>query len=123
MSRDLVLAPCGLVIERIEAATSGRVILARPTAKTADCPICGSPSARTVHDWLVDLLPVAPALVLDVGAGTGRDAACLPFLAKRSPMSFDVLRVAFFQRRLGQGEVTTPRSARTLGWRKRNGNT
>ena len=48
MSRDLGLAPCGLVIERIEAATSGLVILARPTAKTADCPICGSPSAR-VH--------------------------------------------------------------------------
>ncbi|MBM3645883.1 MAG: class I SAM-dependent methyltransferase [Alphaproteobacteria bacterium] len=30
-----------------------------------------------VHGWLVDLLPRAPALVLDVGAGTGRDAAWL----------------------------------------------
>ena len=31
----------------------------------------------TVHGWLLDLLPQAPALVLDVGAGTGRDAAWL----------------------------------------------
>lgn len=28
-----------------------------------------------LHDWLVDLLPDRPALLLDVGAGTGRDAA------------------------------------------------
>ena len=34
-------------------------------------------AAETVHGWLVDLLPNAPALVLDVGAGTGRDAAWL----------------------------------------------
>ena len=36
-----------------------------------------SVAAETVHGWLVDLLPSAPALVLDVGAGTGRDAAWL----------------------------------------------
>ena len=30
-----------------------------------------------LHSWLIDLLPTAPALVLDVGAGTGRDAAWL----------------------------------------------
>lgn len=34
-------------------------------------------SARAVHGWLLDLLPPAPALVLDVGAGSGRDAAWL----------------------------------------------
>jgi protein-L-isoaspartate O-methyltransferase len=34
-------------------------------------------AAETVHGWLVDLLPNAPAVVLDVGAGTGRDAAWL----------------------------------------------
>lgn len=34
-------------------------------------------AAEAVHAWLVDLLPSAPALVLDVGAGTGRDAAWL----------------------------------------------
>jgi len=30
-----------------------------------------SVAAEIVHGWLVDLLPSAPALVLDVGAGTG----------------------------------------------------
>jgi SAM-dependent methyltransferase len=32
-------------------------------------------AAENLLTWLVDLLPVAPALVIDVGAGTGRDAA------------------------------------------------
>jgi SAM-dependent methyltransferase len=36
-----------------------------------------SVAAETVHGWLVDLHPNAPALVLDVGAGTSRDAAWL----------------------------------------------
>ncbi|MGI4799117.1 MAG: class I SAM-dependent methyltransferase, partial [Janthinobacterium lividum] len=27
-----------------------------------------------LHAWLVDLLPAEPGLVLDVGAGSGRDA-------------------------------------------------
>jgi ubiquinone/menaquinone biosynthesis C-methylase UbiE len=31
-------------------------------------------ASETIHGWLVDLLPNPPALVLDVGAGTGRDA-------------------------------------------------
>src|SRR3978361_2280156 len=30
-----------------------------------------------LHGWMQDLLPDAPGLVLDVGAGTGRDAAWL----------------------------------------------
>lgn len=30
-----------------------------------------------VHDWLLDLLPEKPSLALDVGAGSGRDAAAL----------------------------------------------
>jgi hypothetical protein len=29
-----------------------------------------------VQAWLVGMLPRAPALVLDIGVGTGRDAAC-----------------------------------------------
>ena len=45
MSRDLSLAPCGLVIDRIEVGVSALVIMAHPVAKTADCPICHSPSA------------------------------------------------------------------------------
>jgi|TARA_Y100000294_G_scaffold157166_1_gene158567 protein-L-isoaspartate O-methyltransferase len=32
-----------------------------------------SVAAEIVHAWLIDLLPKAPALVLDVGAGSGRD--------------------------------------------------
>jgi hypothetical protein len=32
--------------------------------------------SASLHAWLDGLLPAAPALVLDVGAGTGRDAAC-----------------------------------------------
>ena len=32
---------------------------------------------EALHVWFSDLLPPAPALVLDVGAGTGRDAAWL----------------------------------------------
>lgn len=34
-------------------------------------------SFETVHDWLLDRLPERPGLVLDVGAGSGRDAAWL----------------------------------------------
>ena len=33
-----------------------------------------SVAAEIVHGWLVDLLPSAPALVLDVGAGTVLEA-------------------------------------------------
>jgi hypothetical protein len=36
-----------------------------------------SVAAETVHGWLVDLLPNAPVLILDVGAGTGGDGAFL----------------------------------------------
>ena len=32
---------------------------------------------EAVHGWLIDLLPPRPALILDVGAGGGRDAAWL----------------------------------------------
>ena len=34
-----------------------------------------SVSPDELLSWLVDFLPVAPGLVLDIGAGTGRDAA------------------------------------------------
>ncbi len=32
---------------------------------------------RRLHAWLAGLIPTGPALVLDVGAGSGRDAAWL----------------------------------------------
>lgn len=34
-------------------------------------------SPEAVHEWFVDPLPAIPATILDVGAGTGRDAALL----------------------------------------------
>ncbi|MFB7999011.1 class I SAM-dependent methyltransferase [Streptomyces sp. NPDC056002] len=37
----------------------------------------GSVSFEEVHGKVLDLLPPAPAMVLDVGAGTGRDASAL----------------------------------------------
>lgn len=40
-----------------------------------------------VHAWLADLLPAAPAAALDVGAGSGRDAAWL------SSQGYDVVAV------------------------------
>ena len=40
-----------------------------------------------LHGWMVDLLPAAPAAALDVGAGSGRDAAWL------SSLGYDVVAV------------------------------
>src|ERR1019366_7976949 len=34
-------------------------------------------AAESVHAWLIDTLPKPAALVLDIGAGSGRDAAWL----------------------------------------------
>ena len=53
------------------------VITQEPTQPLAASRRYESVAAETVHGGLVDLLPIAPALVLDVGAGTGRDAAWL----------------------------------------------
>ncbi|BEQ13127.1 class I SAM-dependent methyltransferase [Desulfoferula mesophila] len=35
------------------------------------------PSLTGLHDWFVDIIPEQPSLCLDIGAGTGRDAAWL----------------------------------------------
>ena len=40
-----------------------------------------------IHGWLADLLPKPPAAILDVGAGSGRDAAHL------STLGYDVVAV------------------------------
>ena len=58
MSRDLSLAPCGLVIESVEAEAGALVILAHSASRSADCPLCGSPSAKihsTYQRSLTDL--------------------------------------------------------------------
>ena len=39
-----------------------------------------SHSAATLNGWLTDLLPKSPAVIMDVGAGSGRDAAWLASL-------------------------------------------
>jgi transposase len=46
VSRGLSLAPCGLVIERVESETDKLLLVARPITKTAACPTCGGISAR-----------------------------------------------------------------------------
>jgi SAM-dependent methyltransferase len=43
--------------------------------------------AASVHSWLVDLLPKTKTLALDVGAGSGRDAAWL------ASLGFEVIAV------------------------------
>ena len=43
----------------------------------AACERYESVASARVHSWLKDLLPSKPATVLDVGAGSGRDAAWL----------------------------------------------
>ena len=44
-------------------------------------------SAASVHSWLIDLLPKTKTLALDVGAGSGRDAAWL------ASLGFEVIAV------------------------------
>ena len=42
---------------------------------SAVTPKYESVNPDSLHDWMTDLLPEPPALVLDVGSGTGRDSA------------------------------------------------
>ena len=60
MSRGLSLAPCGLVIERVDADADRLLIVARPTAKTGACPSCGGVSAR-IHSRYVRSLSDLPS--------------------------------------------------------------
>ncbi|MBI0539713.1 class I SAM-dependent methyltransferase [Roseomonas sp. KE2513] len=61
--------------------------------------------AAVLHGGLADLLPVAPAPVLDVGAGSGRDAAWL------ADLGHDVVAVepAAGLRRIAEGQHPSPR--------------
>ena len=69
MGRDLSLAPCGLVVERVETEAAGLLIVARPALKAAVCPTCGSPSTR-IHSTYQRSLADLPAQVS--GGGFGR---------------------------------------------------
>ena len=42
MAKGISLAPCGLIIERIEPEADALIIVARPTSDFAACPTCGS---------------------------------------------------------------------------------
>lgn len=41
MAKGITLAPCGLIIERIEAEPDALVIIARPASGYAACLMCG----------------------------------------------------------------------------------
>ena len=46
MRQSLTLAPCGLVIDRIDADGDALAIVARPKLNSAPCPACGAMSSR-----------------------------------------------------------------------------
>jgi transposase len=46
MAKGITLAPCGLIIERIEPDADALVIVARPTSGSAACPTCGHVSGN-----------------------------------------------------------------------------
>jgi transposase len=48
MAKGISLAPCGLIIERIESAVDALTIFARPASMSAACPTCGHTSV-SVH--------------------------------------------------------------------------
>ena len=65
MAKGITLAPCGLIIERIEPAADVLVIMARPAAESAACPTCGHRSdsiqsryQRTLSDLPSQAKPV-----------------------------------------------------------------
>ena len=59
MAKGITLAPCGLIIDRIEPGADALVIVARPTAGSATCPTCGqrSESVQSRYERLLSDLP------------------------------------------------------------------
>ena len=59
MAKGITLAPCGLIVERIEPEADALVIVARPTAGSAVCPTCGqrSDSIQSRYQRLLSDLP------------------------------------------------------------------
>jgi hypothetical protein len=78
----------------------------------AIAPVYDALDSATLHGWLDGLVPPAPALVLDVGAGTGRDGACLAsdghavFLAHHAKRDEPLLVIACVGRRCPIGDRT-----------------
>ena len=59
MAKGITLAPCGLIIERIEPDADALVIVARPTSGSAACPTCGhvSDNIQSRYQRLLSDLP------------------------------------------------------------------
>jgi hypothetical protein len=57
LGRDLALAPCGLVVERVESEAAGLLIVVRPALTTAACPTCGFVSVRIVSGRIGSVVP------------------------------------------------------------------
>src|SRR5471030_2281544 len=60
MAKGITLAPCGLIIERIEPEADALVIVARPGLDTAACPTCGHHS-NSVHSRYQRVLSDLPS--------------------------------------------------------------
>ena len=60
MAKGISLAPCGLIIERIEPEADALIIVARPTSDFAACPTCGQHST-SVHSRYQRLLSDLPS--------------------------------------------------------------
>jgi transposase len=60
MAKGISLAPCGLIIERIEPEADALIIVARPTSDFAACPTCGQPS-NSIHSRYQRLLSDLPS--------------------------------------------------------------
>jgi len=84
MGRDLSLAPCGLVVERVETEAAGLLIVARPASTTAARLTCGSASTRihsTYRRSLADL--PAQGRVVRISVRTRRFRRALPTCGQR----------------------------------------
>ena len=59
MAKGISLAPCGLIIERIESAADALIIVARPVSMSAACPTCGrfSDSIHSRYQRVLSDLP------------------------------------------------------------------
>jgi hypothetical protein len=60
MAKGITLAPCGLIIERIEPGADALIIVARPGSDSAVCPTCGHHS-NSVHSRYQRLLSNLPS--------------------------------------------------------------
>ena len=69
MAKGITLAPCGLIIERIEPAPDRLIIVARPAAGSAACPTCGQMSDNVHSRYqrrLSDLRSQGKAVCLNI---------------------------------------------------------